>query len=128
MQDKQCREIKFKAYDKEKNCMVSIEAANFIDMAIRFDGTVWCHDSYFKIHSDNFVLVQYTGLKNKNNEELYHYDITQNKNGIIRYIDEYCGAWWLMFPDGSNDKPLYGSHLMQEIIGNKFKNPELLGE
>ena len=69
---------------------------------------------------------EYTGLKDKNGKEEYQFDITRNKYGQIRHIDWYCGAWWLMFPDGRNDKPLYGSHSAQEVIGNIYENGDLI--
>ena len=137
------RDLKFRAWDKEKKIMIDSSwnmAGLFDDVShtptIHFDGVVvlytgddggknglWEHEV---AHGDRFVPQQYTGLKDKNDKDEYHFDITRNHYGQIRYIDWYCGAWWLMFPDGRNDKPLYGNAREQEIVGNIMESPELL--
>lgn len=132
---------KFRAWDKENEKM--LEVAN-----ISFDKEVYGYDlitidktkesnmlwTFTKL--EDFILMQSTGLKDKNDDEIYEGDIlkftTQEFNGG-EYIDinniesvEYCdGAYFV------------GDHLLGqamidddelEMIGNIYENPELLKE
>lgn len=100
------------------------------------------------------ILMQYTGLKDKNGKEIYEGDIVRmlytdwpsqcpnaegrfefsvedymksiSKNGVVVYrLDRYC----LEFEDKHGnyyDHILEGAHGEKEIIGNIYQNPELL--
>lgn len=83
------------------------------------------------LQKDEYILLQYTGLKDKNNKEIYEGDIVHSKwvdiecqcgeeyTGIITYEK---GAFWLQTTlDGYDTNWL-------EVIGNIHENPELLEE
>lgn len=124
------REIKFRAWDKLGGYMIK-EIKNLI-----------------LPHSENefgTILMQYTGLKDKNGKEIYEGDILkflvhypadfQERNPYKRY-GRICGPvlWeegWLYADkkehNGQDDMLLYQSSSQEfEIIGNIYQNPELL--
>ena len=117
------REIKFRAWDKKNKEMI-------------------LHDSFFELQKWNrtqnelkdFILVQFTGLKDKNGKEIYEGDIIinrfvgQSKICLVKYKDasfqiEYQGDidpildWVGVAVDTTEDL---------EVIGNIYENKELL--
>ena len=77
------------------------------------------------------VVMQFTGLKDKNGKEIYEEDVVKWHNGEV-------GEILFHFPDGLNNiygfvfrslESWYGLNKIQidgEIIGNIYENPELL--
>lgn len=78
-----------------------------------------------------FILMQYTGLKDKNSVEIYEGDIVKCSRGCpheIIWLEEYGGrytggmpAWYL-----SSLNEGYAWTGDEEVIGNIHENPELL--
>lgn len=104
------RPIKFRAFDKQ---IGDIEQWNPILM------TDWLLDS-------DVILMQFTGLLDKNGKEIYEGDIVKADNLIckIEWKKYYWAASW------KDKRGMIGSPSIDfrnlEIIGNIWENPELL--
>lgn len=115
------REIKFRAWDKERN---------FMKYHKLWDNTM---PSNWDIH---YILMQYTGLKDKNGKEIYEGDIYKMfyKNYLISFYNgSFCSSiigtkdytplnWQITIFDILEDN--FSNSI--EIIGNIYENPELL--
>ncbi|HDR7790323.1 TPA: hypothetical protein QCY15_004876 [Bacillus paranthracis] len=124
------REIKYKAYIKELNLVLPVLLIQFDFKKVEVPATYSKHIDTEYFNFEQVELIQYTGLKDSKDNEIYEGDIVKisdhpfqgsidiNGNYEI-YYNEYmelsCGGWYL--------------HRMRhraEVIGNKFENPELL--
>lgn len=131
------REIKFRLWDTQKNkwyknsdCVIELDGSiTQIDVVGEYDGEEK-HD--FKSRND-LVVMQYTGLKDKNGKGIYEGDIVKGKNygfnNPIRYIGtvEYVYNKFKVIGcrnkyKGTNDE----LSTIYEVIGNVYENPELL--
>lgn len=124
------RTIKFRAFDK-------VEKKMWYPTAISADGRNVALVNEFGIEKEDRQkdeLMQYTGLKDSKNREIYESDILRYKHSkkgrVISWAScgTYCiGKFFLPSASGMesfNDKnPQLEYH---EIIGNVFENPELL--
>ena len=125
------RDIKFRIWDTENNEMLKVQELDFEPtfyggrIAIRPDQ----YNDYFD--TEDMILMQYTGLKDKNGTEIYEGDIIQYEDitkGLVRYSEKY--AQYVLVNTGSvkdEFEPL-GDYNMEvfEIIGNEYDNPDLL--
>lgn len=124
------REIKFRAFIKELNEIREVEYINFLKKMISFPNK-FCKEYYLNADFDEIELMQYTGLKDKNNKEIYEGDIVKLRAnhgiGVIKYYDEW-GAFVIEY---IKPRPLavLGNYYKEniEILGNIYENPELLG-
>ncbi|SBO18621.1 YopX family protein [Carnobacterium divergens] len=124
------REIKFRAWDKITKKMYKVSSIHLEDEYVDlFEKNIY--EEEFKRKFSEIVLMQYTGLKDKNGVEIYEGDIVNCTSGCpheIVFLEEYAGtyiggmpAWYL---SGLNSG--YSWTGEEEITGNKFDNPELL--
>ena len=124
------REIKFRAWDKKNKEWVK-------HFEISKDGLVVVYElnaNIIKSRSRNdFTLMQYTGLKDKNGKEIYEGDIVECLfyNNLNIPIEKVLSV---IFKNGSfgvfdgKDFKVFGSDSTKsiEVIGNVYENPELI--
>ncbi len=76
----------------------------------------------------DLVLMQYTGLKDKNGKEIYEGDIVKDgwlKNNPLEVV-EWSGTGFEPFADHSITED-YDPNTI-EVIGNVYENPDLLAD
>lgn len=114
------REIKFRRFAKGCNEMVYSDGIYL--------------ENFFRVvdnNPNNYEIMQYTGLKDKNGKEIYEGDVVFRKsNDETLEVSMVKGCWAL-----ENKTFLYFTINMNiedsrinscEVIGNIFENPELL--
>ena len=128
------REIKFRAWDGVEMWPYAMPTLDHtkINISKQEDGS-WNRYVYFI----KCILMQYTGLKDKNGVEIYEGDIIEINHPFRRR--KYTGD--VVFSDGQfNGKGFYFSHYdipnncfsegieYLTVIGNIYQNPELLNK
>lgn len=135
------REIKFRAWDKSFKKMLVVDNLYFdLERGLKIqstdeDGNVYTHekdDLEIEGYSImNIILMQYTGLKDKNGKEIYERDITKLTAISPIHHAEFKEIIEVKFENGS----FYPFGMMvfngfkeenYEVIGNIYENPELL--
>ena len=118
MTDKK-REIKFRAWDKIEKKMMDWF---FVHSE---KGGVWEQDGMdkmIKYPEDRFILMQFTGLFDKNGKEIYEFDLVKHEDtGQVSVVEWSSGDWgWLMRSIKSwNPKAQFDSST-DEVIGNVY--------
>ena len=116
------REIKFRTWDKKKKEMGYNPV--YTGTATRAIGINQLQNM---IESKGMTLMQYTGLKDKNEKEIWEGDVIREKDEYgaddVYEVAFECGGFWLKdrdneigWPDVKNIK----------TIGNIYENPDLL--
>lgn len=131
------REIKFRAWWGEEMFYSPMKEGKyapdiFDDIYIKPDGRIFDFNSYTEINggileenNSGIILMQFTGLKDKNGKEIYEGDIftckDQNYTESVIFL-EGC------FVSDFNKIEISNSIQYEniEIIGNIYENPELL--
>lgn len=125
------REIKFRAWDKELK--------NWADYAIAYDRLSFLDENtgWWKTdkEGERFTLCQYTGLKDKNDREIYEGDIVRavvfsKWIGVAKYSDKNQAFVFECIDKNYRGNIVFMSQFDQgfKILGNIYENPELLKE
>ena len=123
------RTLKFRAWDKEEKEMFcpTFTALDGISPRDFFNNADW-------------IVMQFTGIKDKGNAEIYENDIVQDKYGNVYEV--LIGGYWTDKADGTgfgvhfarngntSDYPTlpdgFERMMNYEVIGNIYESPELL--
>jgi len=118
---------RFRAWDKEFKEMVQVDALVFDEQIIK---ATYKNGNVVKEDLKNYVLMQSTGLRDKNGKEIFegdvvkmaknvyseptYYEVVRHRGGAYRLESKQYGCeLWLRYADC-------------EIAGNIWVNPELL--
>jgi len=118
------RDIKFRAWNTMSGHMWPLQRMNFINGQLLYVGSNMPTPKEYK---DKYIVMQYTGLKDKNGKEIYESDILKDEFGrvdLVYWVED--GARFTMRQ--KNKKTGYFvvvNHLSEEVIGNIYENPEL---
>lgn len=120
------REIRFRAWDRGRkrfhwgngNLMLALNGTKFWQFAFNAPEIV---------NQDNYILMQYTGLKDKNGKPIYEGDIVKK----TCYYSGIVTTEIIKYNNGSfrtKETIIVDSCRYFEVIGNIYENPELLKE
>ena len=114
------REIKFRAWNKEKKFMHIPNIDTFISLSGSQVQSANCSINNRK----DIILMQFTGLKDKNGKEIYEGDIVQDEDLLCKV--EFRNGCFVPIDYKTNRCFDDWDDCDFEIIGNIYENPELL--
>ena len=145
------RENKFRGWNKKEKFMSEVFVFGYEGYTIDDDGVHYINEkrntviTSFSLKGD-YILMQYTGLKDKNGEEIYEGDIVKSVSELVKMMsDEKTGKYRTEIysiiyvenearfatKDPKRDKyepfALSQDRMTEyyEVIGNIYENPEL---
>ena len=119
------REIRFRAWDYTQNKIRIVT-----DLMSVCDGSWNVSYDGGENYTGDIVLMQYTGLKDKNGKEGYESDFFKDKHGIVYKVEHDENGWIFIGGDVGYRPSEFLTNvpysLNGEFIGNVWENPELL--
>lgn len=123
------REIKFRVLIKHPFKSLqrivgfeSVKAIDFTEQSI----TIKIDEEIYKFHFSEVEFIDYTGLKDKNDREIYEGDIVRVHEGEdfiwAEQVIENSGGYWV------DENYLGAIHSFCEVIGNIYEHNHLLEE
>lgn len=113
------RKIKFRIWSIKDKCFVGsyFEGLNF-DLS---SGQIYSSGTNV---TKDYVIMQYTGLNDKNGLEIYEGDIVITESGAVQHIEynNHVGAF-VCIESNSNLKAISST---DEVVGNIYSNSELI--
>jgi len=124
------REIKFRAWDKQRKEMIVVEEIHF-----KYNSIVY-EEGIITSPMKNFEMMQFTGLEDKKGKEIYDGDIVAFPQGLDQDCDKEAvnlevlwdednGLWGLRFYWLYNKIKIFDNKSVK-VIGNIYENPEFL--
>ena len=126
------REIKFRVWDKTFKMMLSPELVDidFNEGKIEVTTDTLRYEEVYMDEIKDFVLMQYTNLKDKNGKEIYEGDILKVKfdTETINLYVRYDMGQYLLIKQGEWQDNLYDCMWFHEVevIGNIYENKDLI--
>lgn len=125
------REIKFRAWFKGGTVVPPRMETPASWLLLSQIGQLYAHGplgDFRKEKDDNYEIMFYTGLKDKNGVEVYEGDICSDgeQKFIIKWDEKYALFWMAHIGDDMRVGLVNLSWV--EVIGNIFGNPELIDE
>lgn len=134
------RELKFRAWDTIAKQMAPL-SNKFINLGSGYvfenvrDGLEGMDEL---VYSKRFILMQYTGLKDKNGVEIYEGDIIKSESSYPLEVLWYQTAWHIRWKDidcieqdtltdDQGDMTIQDNVLIyMQVIGNIYQHPQLI--
>ena len=128
-------DIKFRAWDKLTKTMRYVLCIDWLNGLVDLNGGI-IERKYNNSEDDEVILMQYTGLKDKNGKDIYEGDIVEawsEGQKAIGKVKQRIDGLWLMYPAWQSGKswglmPNKERKTTVEIIGNIYENKELIDE
>lgn len=131
---------KYRAWISEADTMTNnLKGIDFENETVVLKKFYWedgfpVEEEVFEVEIGNAIIMQSTGLKDKNGKEIFEGDVvrqvrtqptTENETitGVVTMIE---GAWLIMNDCEQLASKLWSETDENEIIGNIYENPELL--
>lgn len=117
---------RYRAWDKEFKEMVRVDALVFDEQIIK---ATYKNGNVVKEDLKNYVLMQSTGLRDKNGKEIFEGDIIDSTDGFLTGVVEFredLGMFVSNLVEYNNFERLCNVANSRRIIGNIWVNPELL--
>lgn len=130
------RELRFRAWDKEQKKMLDVSMAGNRNFMV---GNPWKFmddgsDTTLYLHTEKYILMQYTNLKDRKGTEIYEGDIVKHRgfgdHPFYTTSIEWEDAGWVnRYHDTWETGELHSSTVTDcEVIGNIYENGDLLKE
>ena len=123
---------KFRAWNKTWEEMGEVRRIRFYDNGSVSTVLAKCNGQAKNLTKDEVILMQSTGLRDKNGKEIFEGDILDydGRKVIVKWHSSYA-SFIYRFVDELHKRnaewnPLYLAYYHFEVVGNKFENPELL--
>ncbi|MEK4343233.1 YopX family protein [Brevibacillus sp. FSL L8-0710] len=132
------REVKYRAFVHSVKWVVDVVAIDFSIKEVELDMSGTGDTAYYRF--DEVDLLQFTGLRDKNGKEIYEKDIVWVEHALVSNVPSYQAVieWdkyrfaltkpneinYQVGPFPYNNLDPFGLNL--EVLGNIYKNPELL--
>ena len=143
--NKPSREIDFRAFSKSRQRMLSCEHLKEATRGMVFTTNKKLKDLGWKtndsvpnglflpLEDDDLVLMQYTGLKDKNGKKIYEGDIIKTKEDILQVVEYHNtpydettqNACFGCRTEDEEGTMYFNIDFDDEVIGNIYENPEL---
>lgn len=120
---------RYRAWDKIHKTMYEVDDIMSIDFGrseISVKTLFFDHTNYYKF--DDIVLMQSTGLKDKNGKEIFEGDIIDSTDGFLTGVIEFrvsLGMFVSELVEYNNFERLCNVASSRKIIGNIWGHPEL---
>jgi uncharacterized phage protein (TIGR01671 family) len=128
------RKHKYRVWDKDEHKWLELSGDIFLAFSDGEMQVIEGSQEYAEEH-ENVEIVEWTGLKDRNNKEIYEGDIVQaihrihdcgdDKENLYNYFQVTFLNGNFMFGN-NNAHEFFNKYTFREVIGNIFENPELL--
>lgn len=116
---------RFRAWDKEFKEMVQVDALVFDEQIIK---ATYKNGNVVKEELKNYVLMQSTGMTDKNGKEIFEGDIIDSTDGFLTGVIEFrigLGMFVSELVEYDSFERLSNVASSRKIIGNIWEHPEL---